>query len=370
MTEPPRRQKAASPVDSLAPSGAHPFLTDRGLWLQQNARIDLPESIPMPRSGPGSSFEFPAANSLDLSGDIEHRPSDSSVTPLLGRFRDAPIDSGTMQNIRTSKRFPDPSRLRIEPLTRYYQTFLAASRTDDAIRTKQLQAIGKLVIHLAGGRPDEFASGSAWISGPNTIVTCAHNLFDSNTRRWSMGLEFYPGYDFYSQKPLPVCRVISATISKGYLENPLTNHDWAICKVDCNIGDMVGAEISLQAIPGIDFFDSTPVLISGYPAGSGFDFGKQLWQSRGEFLFGMSGGGEDDFAPAVATSFGGGTSGCPWLAKDPETGLWVAVGVTSGHAKLRYDPGEPNLMSLTSPLMNQNRLDRINEDSVQHEFIG
>jgi hypothetical protein len=80
--------------------------------------------------------------------------------------------------------------------------------------------------------------------------------------------------------------------------------DIATCFVDKKIGDIVGAKISMKPIPGSDYFDRTKIEIVGYPAGSGFDFGKQIWQSVGDYLFGHSNGPGDDFAPGVATGFG------------------------------------------------------------------
>ncbi len=126
----------------------------------------------------------------------------------------------------------------------------------------------------------------------------------------------------------------------------------------------------MKRVESNDMFNRTPVAIVGYPAGSGFDFGKQLWRSVGDYLFGRSNGPGDDYSPAMATNFGAGASGCPWLIKDTNTGQYAAVGVTSGHAKLRYVRGEPNLMSLTSPFFGPRMFDRLNDDSIFHDFAA
>lgn len=353
MPDPPRQR--SSPVDQ--PGQSHPFLTQRGLWLQQNGRLDQPEPVPLPRWAPGGDFPV---DPDDATAPID----DKLVRPWLRRrCEDSPADA-SRQNVFVSNKFPDPDRLRVQPLTRYFRTEPARGAEADVRR-----AVGKLVIALPGERPDVFASGSAWVTGPNTIATSAHNLFDSNKRQWAAGLQFYAGYDFYSRVAGPVCRVTSARLPRRYLDNPLTNHDLAVCRVDRNIGDLIDAEIPLREIPGIDFFENHPVVITGYPAGSGFDFGKQLWESHGSFLFGLSGGGDDDPSPALATNFGGGASGCPWLAIDSATGRWTSVGITSGHARLRYDSGEPNLMALTSPLINARTLAFLDDDAVEHSFV-
>ena len=108
-------------------------------------------------------------------------------------------------------------------------------------------------------------------------------------------------------------------------------------------------------------------MVVGYPAGSGFDFGKQLWQSRGEYLFSRRSGPDDDYSPVVASTFGGGCSGCPWLVRDKQGNL-VAVGASSGHAKLRYEPGEPNLTSLASPFFGPKMFAELENDCVFHQF--
>ena len=199
-------------------------------------------------------------------------------------------------------------------------------------------------------------------------MTSAHNLYDFTSRRWSKALEFHPGYDYYTSKEQPTCRVTSCYIPRGYFDNPATNHDIAVCYVDRNIGDIVDAKIEMKPIDSNDIFNHTPVAIVGYPAGSGFDFGKQMWQSVGDYLFGRGNGPGDDYAPAMATNFGGGASGCPWLISDADTGQYSAVGVTSGHAKLRYVRGEPNLMSLTSPFFGARMFDRLNDNPIFHDF--
>ncbi|SMP65672.1 hypothetical protein SAMN06265222_109120 [Neorhodopirellula lusitana] len=362
--QPPKR------VSSRSLTGvSHEFLTPRGLWLQQNSRIDMADGIALPSTIPGENFI----------------PSDQ---PLLGRIDDQPLDPGTLQNLRPARRYPNSAKLRTGPLTPLFVAALAdgpiwktpqawpagyeptqSERTIPADLASVAPAIGKLAIRLPGKQAGQTASGSAFITGPNTIMTCAHNLFDSNERQWSQGLEFHPGYDFYSPHQRPTCQIVSGMIPKAYLDNPLTNNDVAICRVDCNIGDIMGAELPIQEIDNVGFYDDRWVDILGYPAGSGFDFGKQLWRSRGRFLFGVSGGGEDDYSPVVATHFGGGASGCPWVYYDPDKKQHVAVGLTSGHARLRYNPSEPNLMTLSSSLWTSRTLERLNNESVEHRFV-
>ncbi|NNE01465.1 MAG: glutamyl endopeptidase, partial [Pirellulaceae bacterium] len=47
---------------------------------------------------------------------------------------------------------------------------------------------------------------------------------------------------------------------------------------------------------------------------------------------------------------------------------YQAVGVTSGHAKLRYVRGEPNLATLTSPYFGNRMFSALNDQSVFHDF--
>ena len=333
--------------DPHSSDNQHPFLTPKGLRLQQQGpRVfgGLPLSLPdYPPERPKRDQRVPAA---------EVDPFD------LSDPGDLPVD-----NVVPSKRFPRLESLSGTPLREHFKTRLVS-----AAHTSPLRAIGKLLIQVSRDRPLELASGSAWISGPSTIVTSAHNLYDSNTKTWSQALQFYPGYDYYSDRPQPVCRVTSCYLPRRYLKNPATAYDIAVCHVDRNIGDIVDTQIPMETIGSHELFDQTPVAIVGYPAGSGFDFGKQMWQSIGAYLFGRRIAPGEDYSPAMATSFGAGASGCPWLIQDGPSGRYLAVGVSSGHAKLSYARGQPNLMSLTSPFFGQRMFDQLNDDPAFHEF--
>lgn len=325
----------------------HPFLTPNGLRLQRQGR-KLDSSVPMsfpvypehPQVG-GESFPIRQIDPFNFDEDD-----------------DAPID-----NVLPSAKFPQPEVLGLAPLTPYYKSRLVPDP-----QASELRAIGKLFIQVSPDPRQQLATGSAWISGPSTIVTSAHNLYDSNSRTWSKAIEFHPGYDYYATTEKPTCRVTSCYLPRGYFDNPTTNRDIAVCYVDRNIGDIVNAQIPMQPAANHDMFNHTPVAIVGYPAGSDFDFGKRMWQSIGDFLFGRSNGPDDDYSPAMATNFGAGSSGCPWLIKDTHTGHYVAVGATSGHAKLRYVRGEPSLMSLTSPFFGPRMFDQLNDNPVFHDF--
>ena len=304
----------------------HPFLTAKGLRLQLQGRKDTPQPITLP--------VYP-----------EH-PNPSSAPRAIDPFQFQDPSSVPITNVLPSRKFPRPETIARKSLKEHFVSRPVATPYRD-----QLRAVGRLFIQISDDPVRELATGSAWISGPSTIVTSAHNLYDFTTNRWSRAVEFHPGYDYYGERSLPSCRVTSCYLPRDYFQNPATNHDIAICYVDRNIGDIVGSHIRMKTVSGNQLFDQERVSIVGYPAGSEFDFGKQLWQSTGDYLFGRSNGPNDDYAPAMATNFGAGASGCPWLVKDEKSGRLVAVGATSGHAKLRYIRGEPNLMSLTSPVL-------------------
>lgn len=189
---------------SLTGDSGHPFLTQRGLWLQQNSRVDLPQGIALPSNFPGGSGAG-GSSDIPVSGSWIKTETDpnSKEPPLLGRFRDEPLNEGSLQNLQPAEHFPDVASLRRGPLTQHYASALASDRIWDdrstlplspSITPKELnqanrafahaaRAIGKMVIRLAGKPASQFASGSAFVTGPNTIMTCAHNLFDSNERQ-------------------------------------------------------------------------------------------------------------------------------------------------------------------------------------------
>jgi V8-like Glu-specific endopeptidase len=339
----------------------HPFLTEKGLRLQQMGRVGENYPIEMP-----SYPAIPDARGLDdvLPDGTVVDSIDPGLSPAKDVFDFSLTNTAPIHNVSPSRQFPDPSALAKMSLAPYFKSQLASSPGND-----QLRAIGKLFIQLASDPSKPLATGSAWIMGPSTIATAAHNLYDTNTGRWSRALAFFPGFDYYKMGTKPVsCRITSAYVSREYMSNPATNLDLAICFTDIHIGDIVDAKIETQTIRSADFFDSNPVAIVGYPAGSGFDFGKQMWKSIGAYLFGQRSGPTGDAAPVMATDFGSGASGCPWIIRDGETGLYKAVGVTSGHAQLRYVRGEHNLASLVSPYFGENLFDKLADDAVFHEF--
>ena len=353
----PKNRSNGKPSDN-----EHPFLTPKGYRLMHD-RKRVADSVPVefPKFDAPIAAGTPVPIGTPIVDGVPIFPDSYPAEPFSTEpeyFYEAPL-----QNILPSKQFPDPKVLSDVPMTRYFDSKLVSNP-----QRGQLKAIGKLLIQVSDSPLAEPATGSAWIAGPSLIITSAHNLYEFSTGTWSKAIEFHPGYDYYARKEMPTCRVTSCCIPRGYMENPATNHDIAACFVDRNIGDIVGAEIPMRPVKENAFFDKTPVTIVGYPAGSGFDFGKQMWQSKGEYLFGRSNGPGDDYAPVLATDFGSGASGCPWLVEDKKNKKLVAVGVTSAHAKLRYRQGEPNLMSLISPYFGARLFDSLSHDHVFHEF--
>ncbi len=362
----PSRRK--NPAYWPSSSNEHPFLTPKGYQLQREGRIGdiaTPRSLPH-YSAPGEVFfDDPFADDPEVDpnlGDTDlggPRDSMSVVKP----FPNYESLTTPLHNVLPSKKFPDVAKLGRVSLRPYFK-----SKPVGDITNNQLRAIGKLFIYTPVSPWGEPASGSAFIAGPSMLITSAHNLYDVTHRNWSRSLVFHPGYDYYSTVEKPTCRVTSCHIPRGYFDNPTTNNDIAICYVDCNIGDMVDAVIPTKVIDSSDFFNQTRVAIVGYPATSGFDFGKQMWQCQGDYLFSRSSGGDDDYSPVIATDFGGGASGCPWVMWDKIEERYVAVGVTSGHSKLSYVSGEPNLMATVSPYFGVRTFDRLANDHVTHEF--
>ena len=359
----PQTPNSQFPDPQFPDPQSHPFLTPRGLRLQQLPPLQTVQPRPLPQYPPARPPSEP--------------PNQTPIRPPSEPPRGAPpqaIDrSQPIVNIRPTLKHPDPSALGDRPLDDLYNVRRITAKQNDPLR-----AIGKLFIQIDPNRPQSLASGSAWVIGPNTIATAAHNLFDSNTRTWSHALYFYPGFDYYLANDYPTnetgespitCQIISGYLPAAYLQNPTTDVDIAICHTDINVGDRLGQTIAWQIIDDIDYYQSRPIAILGYPATSGFDFGKQLWRSVGDMLFSRQTSTTTDPAPVMATSFGSGASGGPWLVPDGRGG-YAAVGVTSGHAKLRYAPGEHSLASLMSPMINDRAIDRLQSTAIHHTFAA
>ena len=283
--------------------------------------------------------------------------------PVIWPSRDESATSGPIHNALPSRRFPDLTVLSETPLRELFRSAPVPEPKDSLLR-----AIGKLLIRTSRHSRQPPASGSAWLVSPSVIATSAHNLYDSTRRQWSASIDFCAAYDFYSDEPLVTSAVTSCYLPKDYLVNPTTDRDIGLCFLERNVGDIVDAVIPMKPVHTCTFFDKYPVRVVGYPAGSHFDFGKQMWQSKGPFLMGQRNGPGASYAPVIASDFGGGASGCPWLAKIDDD--YVAVGITSGHAKLRYDDADGNLMSLTSPLFTQELFDQLSDNHEFHEFAS
>ena len=345
MSDPKRRSRRRAYFSEIQPADhEHPFLTPNGYRLQRQQ--------PMNESPPQPLPTYPRAKPRP-------QPTPPNKEPQLVTDDTNEID---LQNVRPSKKFPDTKALDRRPLAKYCRHNVVS--LDEL---SQLKAIGKLFIQTPDSRHRERAMGTAWVAGPSIIATSAHNVFDFTSRMWSTSLEFQPAYDHYREAELPVCRVTACTIPSAYLDNPETNSDIAICHLDRNIGDMIGVTIPMKPIDDDELFDTQTVSIVGYPSTSGFDFGKQMWQSVGQYLFGRRNYPGDDYAPVMASSFGSGASGSPWLIRDSGNDL-IAIGATSGHARIRQAIGAPNLMSLTSPYFGPRMFDKLSDHAVFHEF--
>ena len=270
----------------------HPFLTPKGMRLQRMGRKDTPVPMEFPSFPPSYPSQLPPVESDDPQGyplDDPNSPPWESSDPLAsGEFQSVPVPpidpfdfkwghEGPIHNVLPSRKYPQPKSVGRTSLADRYTTRLVSNP-----QSSELRAVGRLFIQVARDPRSELATGSAWITGPSTIVTAAHNLYDFMSGTWSRAIEFHPGYDYYSATQQPTCRITSCYIPRGYFDNPTTNNDIATCFVDRNIGDIVGAQIPMQPVSDNDLFNHTPVAIVGYPAGSGFDFGKQMWQSIGD----------------------------------------------------------------------------------------
>lgn len=358
-----RQASGAANFDRYGQSFSHPTLTPKGYDLMNSSPLK-DQSYAMP--SPSYRSADPPTTPIEGQDDQPIIVGDRRVpaTRWPGPYFRERVADGVPQNFLASKKFPDPNDLVHQPLHRYFQT----RQVQSTVAALPVQAIGRLVIHIDANSWDQPAFGSAWIVGKNLIATCAHNLFDSNKRRWSRSIEFYPGFDYYSGSAPVHCKVTSCYVPSAYLRNPATNDDIGFCYVDQDVEEIVGQSIAIQPPETNAFYENHSVVIAGYPAASEFDFGKQLWVSRGEYLFGHRMGPGDDYSPVIATNFGGGASGGPWLVQDSKNQRWSAVGLTSGHARLHYHRGELNLMSLSSPMITQARMDRIQTDRVTHRF--
>ena len=359
---PPPSRPDPSKNQTPRPSG-HPFLTERGLRLQMSGRVDYSVPQPLPTYPPTDGVPVESWPIEPSSGERIAEATTPVPLPAVDPFDTSARRSAEIFNVVASKSFADPAMLANMPLDHLHRT---SKVPDDA--PESLNAVGKLFIQTTADPLRPLASGSAWIIGPSTLATAAHNLYDHSTGRWSRRLQFHAGFNYYDPPPpTHVCEITSGYLPRRYLQNPSSEVDFAILYTDCNIGDAVGHALPWETVDSLDAYEDDAVAIVGYPATSGFDFGKQMWRSVGSLLFGRFNRPGADPSPVMASAMGAGASGGPWIIRTSD-GALRAIGVTSGHAKLRHVPGEHNLASLTSPMMSRRLIDELETDAVHHTF--
>ena len=353
---------------------SHPFLTPRGLRLQQLGRVDQSSPRIMPEYTVPQSPPRPPGTPRPSPSGV---PDPWQTAPVMDPFEFESLPPDQPIGVIPSRRYPDANVLTRMPLAETYHVAKVSRpqisgdpSADGVDPAKPLAAVGKLFLQTSPRTDRGLATGSAWVVGPDTIATAAHNLFDSNSRTWTHGLRFHAAFDYYAERtrtPPPV-RITAGSVPRRYLENPTTDADIAVCKTEFPIGDILGVNVPWLAVDDIEFYETHAVAIVGYPGTSGFDFGKQMWRSVGQYLFARQSSPGADPTPGMASSMGSGVSGGPWIV-DVEDG-YRAVGVTSGHAKLHYVRGEHSLESLTTPMLSSRLIDQLQSDAVWHSFDG
>ncbi|MFT3766991.1 MAG: hypothetical protein QM820_15955 [Minicystis sp.] len=193
---------------------------------------------------------------------------------------------------------------------------------------------GKLFFLFHG----ESCSASAFVVGPNLVMTAAHNLYgedpDDHRLYWSSNLSFIPAYRDGSC-PYGVRPLTQQIVLQKWLDTN-GDSDW---DVGFGIVAGLGATVGYMGL----VFDQSPAQSGaswtalGYPDDAPFD-GTRMWQSTGSFT-----GDDPDGTLAKGMDSGigvEGSSGGPWLLG--LGGGWYANGLNSyGHDDrpgIQYSP--------------------------------
>ncbi|CAD73680.1 probable glutamyl endopeptidase [Rhodopirellula baltica SH 1] len=194
-------------------------------------------------------------------------------------------------------------------------SFTSSEVPQDQYKEMPYSAVGKILFRSArAGQCNvmEDAYGSAWAIGPRTIMTVAHNLYETNCAQFSSNIVFVPG--FGSDQPTALYSVVSYRFPSAYPEIPSSNNDVAICILDRDFDADVGfiEPLTHQVVGG------DRLLALGYPSNHSL---QNMWQCDGEFVTELS---DPEDRIAMSSDFRGGSIGGPWALHVGET--WRARG--------------------------------------------
>ena len=152
-------------------------------------------------------------------------------------------------------------------------------------------------------------------------MTVAHNIVEANCQSLSTNIVFVPGLGNTDQvDPSRIYSIVEKRYIEDYPSIPSAANDVAICTLDRDISDVS------DPIPPIlnPSFDFERCLALGYPSNHQPD-GNKMWQCNGEFMSGIS---SQSDRIIMASDFGGGSSGGPWVVETDEG--WRALGLQVG----------------------------------------
>lgn len=206
---------------------------------------------------------------------------------------------------------------------------------DAEYNNSPFSAIGKLTFSgvnwqtCSGVQP---YSGTAWLIAPRIIMTVAHNLYEVNCRDESSNIVFHAG--FKSGTASEMYSVVNFKYVDAYPTNPASRNDVGIGILDRDAGSL---GLIPPSVPVVS--DLRKILAIGYPGNH--DNGQNMWMCEGEYSPELSSNDEI----VMASDFGGGSSGCPWIVPTEQgfRAIGTQVGRPSGQS------GEYSVSGLFGP---------------------
>ena len=168
--------------------------------------------------------------------------------------------------------------------------------------------------------------GTAWVIGNRTIMTCAHNIYESNCNAYSTNIVFNRAFNG-TRNPQDMYSVVAYRIIPEYPTVPSANNDVAVCIVDRDFPDDI-LRIPPIINPSSSGYQTCKAV--GYP-GNKPDGLNKMWSCDGDFMPQLS---DPDDRIVMASDFGGGSSGGPWVVQtnDGLRALGLQVGPAPGAA--------------------------------------
>jgi len=180
------------------------------------------------------------------------------------------------------------------------------------------------ICYLQATFPDNYVSGStAWIYKRDVAVTCGHCVYDDEHGGLAKTVTVWPGMKG-NYAPYGSASSKSITVSSKWQNRADSDYDWAVIKLDSNIGQKCGKLSSVSDLE-YDVKKNSELTIAGYPKPD--DNFRQMYKSSGY----KTGYDSNNIFYEIDTDKG--ESGSPILVQGHNSShsWWTVIGMNKGY---------------------------------------